>query len=520
MAIILVGAGLLYAVQVEGLSLFEPARDFSIVVYLMNLAFYIWIRTGSRFKLTTQIACIVFVLAVQTLLVQLVRFDEFAGDGRILFRWRFRPTPEERLAKFLSEQNPSLGSVNLTATREADSPAFRGADRTGRYHVSNLELDWNQHPPRELWRRPVGRGWSAFAVVGEYCFTQEQRGSFEAVVCYDLVTGHEVWQHLNETRFHEVTSGTGPRATPAIHQGRVYTFGATGILNCLDGERGRVIWSRDFTKETPPLFGHSCSPLIHNNHVFITPSRKSGSIVALDADSGEIAWTRGSRKAGYSSPQLFQTKTEDQIVIFDAAGLHGYEAETGRWRWTFLSGDNSDEEVNVSQPVILPFDETPSSSDLPANRLLISAGYGRGSTLINVSRTDSGEWKTKAIWQTKSLKSKFSDVIVHDGHAFGLDEGILTCISIDDGTRRWKNGRYGYGQLILVNETLLIQTESGQIALVPADPRQYQELSSLEALHDRTWNQPVLAGRYLLVRNDREAVCFELPVMGDGNALP
>lgn len=508
--ITLIGGGFLYAVQVEGFSIIRPARDFTIIVGLINLFVYLWVRVWSGLKKSNQIATVVFVIAVQSLLVLLFRFDEFAGDGRILFRWRWIPTPEQRLAEFSSKADEHVLVVNLTETLETDSPSFRGNDRTGRYLVPELDLNWNQQAPRERWRHPVGRGWSSFAVVGEVCITQEQRNSCEAVVCYELRTGAEVWQHLDETRFEEVTSGPGPRATPTIHAGKVYSFGATGILNCLDGTNGRVIWSREIARGPTPLFGYSSSPLIHGGLVFITPGGEAGSIVAVHADSGKVAWSRDSRKAGYGSPHLFPTKDEEQVLVFDATGLHGYDAILGARRWTFPWGDNSDDQVNVCQPVILPLGIEAVVDGTETHQLLISSGYGRGSALISVSRTSSGEWTANTIWQAKSLKSKFSDVIVRDGHAYGLDEGILTCISLTDGTRRWKSGRYGYGQLILVNQTLLIQSESGRIVLVQANPDKFAEVATLDALRERTWNQPVIAGPFLLVRSDREAACFEL----------
>lgn len=518
--ILLVGGGLFYAVQVAGISIVRPAHDFTILIGLLNVLLYVWVRAWSRLQKRAQLTTIAVVFAIQAVLSTLFRGNEFAGDGRIIFQWRWTPTPEQRLAEFSPRTNERVAIAKLSETHEFDSPSFRGTDRTGRYEIPDIDLNWNENPPRELWRHPVGRGWSSFAVVGDFCVTQEQRDSDEAVVCYELQAGKQVWLHRDATRFDEVTSGSGPRATPTIHSGRVFSFGATGILNCLDGTDGRVIWSHQFSKESVPLFGHSCSPLIHNNLVIVTPGGKAGSIVALHADTGEVAWSRDSRKPGYSSPHLFPTSDEDQILVFDATGLHAYEAETGDLRWTFSWGDNSDEYVNVGQPVILSVSEAGHSEQAEAQQLLISSGYGRGSAVISISRSASGEWSANTVWQAKSLKSKFSDVVVHEGYAYGLDEGILACLSLTDGTRRWKNGRYGYGQLILLNRTLLVQAESGRIALVAADPSKFTEVATLDASHDRTWNQPVVAGTKLLVRNDREAICFGLPLATNRSTLP
>lgn len=509
--IVLIGSGLIYAVQVQGFRIIQPARDFTIIVGLLNVAVYVWVRAWSRLPKTPQVALVVFLASVQGLMLLIFRLDEFAGDGRILFQWRWTKSPEQQLAEFTWKAKKRAGVANLAESRETDSPSFRGADRTGRYVVRDLNLDWNAHRPRELWRHPIGRGWSSFAVVGDFCVTHEQRGPNEVVVCYEIVTGNEVWQHRDETQFNEVTGGPGPRATPTIHAGNVFSFGATGILNCLDGTNGRLIWARKLPQDSEPLFGFSSSPLVDNQRVYITPGGKSGSIVVVDATTGVILWQRDSRRAGYSSPQLLTTNEENQVLVFDATGLHGYDAQGGQRRWTFEWGDDSEDQVNVCQPAILSVQIGVPAAGAEAHQLLISSGYGRGSALISVNCAQSGEWTASAIWRTKALKSKFSDIIVHEGHAYGLDEGILTCISVTDGTRRWKNGRYGYGQLILVNQTLLIQTESGPVVLVNASPEKFTELASLDALHERTWIQPVIAGTYLLLRSDREAVCFELP---------
>lgn len=517
----LAGCGLLYAVQVAGFSVIRPSRDFTIVIGLINLAVYVWARAWSRLQPRTQFVTIGLLVAIQATLLSILRLDGFAGDGRVLFTWRWTSTPEKRLGDYSSQAKERPSLANFTEPSETDSPSFRGADRTGQYRIPELDLNWKDHPPRELWRHPVGRGWSSFAVVGEFCVTQEQRDASEAVVCYRLETGDEVWRHLDETRFEEVTSGPGPRATPTIHEGRVYTFGATGILNCIDGADGRLAWSRQIAKDSVPiLFGYVSSPLVYGPNVLVTPGGQAGSIVAVDRDTGEIAWSKGSSRAVYSSPQLLHTGREVQFLVFDAKCLSGHDAVTGNTRWTFRWGDDSDERVNVCQPVMIHASAGIGRQAVQTNQLLISSGYGRGSALVSVACNSSDEWTVNEVWRANTLKSKFSSVVVHGGHAFGLDDGILTCISLADGTRRWKQGRYGHGQLILVNDMLLIQAESGRIVLVRANPEAFSEVAALDALSERTWNHPVVAGRHLLVRNDREAVCYLLPVLTPASAQP
>ncbi len=506
--------GMYFVVQVCGWSLIRPGIDIQIVVGLFNLAVYVWVRAWANLRMRAQISAIALLLTAQATMLAMLRLDGFAGDGRLVLKWRWTPTPEDRFADFATRTTSDLSHANFAQTFNTDSPGFRGADRAGLYRVPGLQFDWQSNPPRELWRHPVGRGWSSFAVVGAYCVTQEQRDNFEAVVCYELGSGNEVWCHLDAARFEEYTSGSGPRATPTIYEGRVYTLGATGILNCLDGSTGSVVWTRQIGPDvSPSLFGNASSPLVSDRRVFVSPGGAAGSLIAFDCATGDLLWSEGSRKPGYSSPHLFPTQNMAQVLIFDAIGLHGHDAATGVTLWSFPWGDNSDEQVNVGQPVIVPEAMRASQAGSETHLLLISSGYGRGSALLSVARDAAGEWAAHEMWTSKALKSKFSSVVIRDNHAYGLDDGILCCIALEDGTRRWKSGRYGYGQLILVNDCLLIQAEMGSLAIVKADPHAFQEIATLKALNDRTWNQPVISGRHLLVRNDREAVCFELPVL-------
>lgn len=508
----LIGGGSICIIQLFGMSVFRPAWDLAIVICLTNLAIYCWIRAISRLSWYGQMVAIAVMIITNGALLATLRLDGFAGDGRMIFVWRWRATPEELLSNSFMPASPAHRIADLSKTSGNDWPCFRGVDRSGFANTVNLSTDWRSNPPQELWRRPIGRGWSSFAVVGEYCITQEQRNDNEMVVCYELRTGIEVWTHSDRARFIEVTGGDGPRATPAIYNGRVYSLGATGILNCLDGADGRTIWTQQIdAAEKPPLFGFSSSPLIHGPYVYIMPGGRAGSLVAYDRADGTIAWTSNARKSGYSSPDVFGTGDTTQILVFDAIGLHGHDATSGQTLWSFPWGDDSDDRVNVCQPVLIQPNSIDSTTD-KIYRILISSGYGRGSALLSITSDAKGQWRPRTEWQSKSLRSKFSSIVVRGGFAYGLDQGILTCISLEDGSRRWKSGHYGYGQLILVNDLLLIQAESGAVAIVSAEPTQFNELATMLALSDRTWNHPVVAGRYLLVRNDREAACFELPV--------
>lgn len=337
--------------------------------------------------------------------------------------------------------------------------------------------------------------------------TQEQRGGFEAVVCYELRTGHEVWEHRDLACFDEVTGGKGPRATPAIQEGRVFSLGATGILNCLDGRSGRPIWSRNILADSNTanrLFGMAGSPLLLNGLVIVSPGGEGSSLVAYDCQSGERVWRGGDVDASYSSPHFAAFQTP-QILNFNADGLFAHEAQSGRVLWSHAWISNPAERNNVCQPVPLPSGDGQSDE-----QVFISSGYGKGCALLDVPQNGQ-DFAVRERWRNQNLKAKFSSVVRRGDHIYGLDDRILVCIDLASGDRCWKGGRYGYGQLVLVDDLLLVQAESGEVAVVEASISRHRELGRFAALSDRTWNHPVVAGNLLLVRNDREVACYELP---------
>lgn len=382
-----------------------------------------------------------------------------------------------------------------------DYPAFRGKDGLGVIWGVRLATDWQSRPPRLLWRRAIGSGWGGFAVVGPSAFTQEQRGSQECVVCYDLASGQERWRHADDARFSSPTVGDGPRATPTVSDGRVYSLGATGLLNCLDALTGRKQWSIDVLANNGAsnvYHGLSGSPLVLDELVVVSVGQRDHSLVAYHRDTGRRVWHAGSDPAGYGSPLACVLDGVQQILIFNRPGLAAHDPATGRVLWTFPWAN--DQETNCSQPV-------PVGDD----RVLISTGYGKGCVLLQVQHAEASS-SAEAAWTSRQLRTKFASPVFRGGFVYGLDDGVLTCVDLANGRRRWKAGRYGHGQVLLVDDVLLVQCEDGAVATVAADPAAHRELGRLPGLAGKTWNYPALAGSVLVVRNDQEAACFELPL--------
>lgn len=491
---------------------------------LLGCAGLLWLLLGMRLSRRTRMICAAVAIGGVCLLRLLVRIDGYYGNLLPILTWRWTPTRAERMQQFLATHDsrspaaaaglPESRRVNLATSSGPAYPGFLGADRHGVVRGLALARDWSVRPPRELWRHAVGFGWSACAVQGEYFVTQEQRGPEEAVVCYELRTGRECWVHADRTVFKE-DHGDGPRATPTIHRGRVYALGATGLLNCLEGATGRKIWQRALLGRTGAqnlAWGMAGSPLIAGETVIVSPGLAGRSLVAYRLEDGREVWAAGDDPAAYGSPQLAVLAGVRQVLILNGAGLTGHDAATGKVLWSFPWVTQGDQRVNTTQPIVLA-DYGYRAGGYPAgtDQVFISSGYGMGCGLLQIACSEGG-FTVREIWRNRNLKSKFSNMVVHGRHLYGFDDGILACLDLADGSRCWKGGRYGHGQLVLVDDLLLIQAESGEVVLVEPSPEKLVELGRLPALSSKTWNHLAVAGNILLVRNDLEAACYELPL--------
>jgi outer membrane protein assembly factor BamB len=358
-----------------------------------------------------------------------------------------------------------------------------------------IETDWTRSPPVELWRRPIGPGWGSFAVYGDMLYTQEQRGDDEIVSAYAVSSGTPVWRHHDKARFWESNGGPGPRATPTLANGRVYALGATGILNALDARSGAVVWSHDAAKDTgakTPDWGFSGSPLVVGDEVIVATG---GVMVAYDAASGARRWIGPPGEDGYTSPHLLTIDGVSQVVHMSGTGLVSVTPADGKVLW---------QHAWKGYPVVQP-------AQTPDGGILIVANESSGTRRLAVAR-GAGGWTVAERWTSNGLKPWFNDFVVHKGHAFGFDGTILSCIDLADGTRKWKGGRYGGGQLVLLPDAdvLLVLSEEGELALVSATPEGFKELGRAPAITGKTWNHPVVAGNILLVRNGEEMAAFRL----------
>jgi outer membrane protein assembly factor BamB len=428
--------------------------------------------------------------------------DGARGDFSFGFDWRWRPTPEDVFLANRDSNAPSDATGQPLAESFANPvwPGFRGPNRDGIQRGMTLQSDWGKFPPQERWRIKLGPAWSSFAVADKYLVTQEQRGDQEAIVCYDGDMGREVWAQGIESRFFDALGGLGPRATPMIADGSVYAMGAEGWLVKLNAVDGSILWKkdvRDLTQLPPPMWGFSCSPLVVDDLVVIHAAGNDDlGIIAFDTETGDVRWSVAADKDSYSSLHLTSYFDQQQLVFLGSRGAMFLDPATGK---ILLDHEFKITGYRAIQPAVVD-----------AQRMLFTSEYA-GSRLIELKPTEQG-LEASEIWTSRSLKPDFNDFVIHDGHAYGFDGAIFTCLDLKDGTRSWRKGRYGKGQALLLGDSalLLVAAESGELVLLAATAEEHRELAKITALDGKTWNHPVVVGNRLYLRNANEAVCYEL----------
>jgi len=502
---------------------------------VLSLALVVGAVVGSTLSDRKRLLVMAMAIVLPGAAAQVLRIAGTAGHGVVAFAWRWTETPEQRLLGRSDEPRDTVLREPVAATAPAaavtsgakpDPPVdaatptnplaappventsrlirwagFRGADRNGTLPGVRIDTDWVVSPPVSLWRRPVGPGWASFAVRGNVLYTQEQRGDEEIVSAYSLTTGEPVWRHRDRVRLNDPMGGPGPRATPTLAGDRVYTMGSTGILNALVAESGSVVWSRDLPMDlgaTIPTWGYSSSPLIVADLVVVAVG---GTLAAYALADGQPRWAGPAGGDSYSSPQLATIDGVSQVLLPTTIGTTSVAPATGKALWT--------QPWNTRLP-LMPIVQP---AVLDGSTVLIgdnSSGLRR----LAVSRRDAA-WTVDERWVSNRLKPYFNDFVVHRGHAYGFDGAILAAIDLANGERKWKGGRYGQGQLLLLpdQDVLLVVSEDGDLALVKAVPDGFTEIARVPALSGKTWNHPVLVGDILLVRNGEEMAGFRLALV-------
>ena len=406
----------------------------------------------------------------------------------------------EAVAANTEADSPNGTSADRVADRPGyDWPQWRGPRQDGISLESGLLSEWPEGGPPELWRVKLGNGYSPTAVVDNRAYTMFGDDDGEYVVCIDVADGRTVWQVTSDGPF-ENSYGGGPRAMPTVHEGRVYTVGATGAALCLDARSGEKVWGLNVFSEfgcENLEWGLSASPVIVEDKVIVVTNGSDGkSLAALDKDTGKTIWTSLDDKAGYSTPLIIDLDNEKRLVVMTGVAMVGVAPEDGRELWRYPWETNLD--ANIATPIFHD------------GRLFISSGYDTGSGLFELVVKE-GQVELNLLWRSKKMKNLFTSSILIDGFVYGFHNTIFTCLDFETGEVQWSHRGFNRGSVLSADGKLIIFGERGTLALAKISPEAYEEVSSVKIFKgNKLWSIPTLSRGRLFVRNDEELICLDL----------
>tara|TARA_B100000035_G_scaffold3190_2_gene2732 strand:+ start:644 stop:1894 length:1251 start_codon:yes stop_codon:yes gene_type:complete len=384
---------------------------------------------------------------------------------------------------------------------EKDWGQFRGPNRNGHIPTQTVSIDWTK-PPKTRWSTPCGLGHSSIITSGKLAITMEQEQDQEILIARSFDDGQEAWRVAEKTKWHDMLSGTGPRSTPTLHNGKLYTLFSHGKLSRVDANSGNVEWSIQVTPESYefPEWGLAISPLIWNDMIILSLGGEVSAVKAYSIKSGKKVWqSEVAGKAVYLSPEVLRLLDEDHLIVSLVGKIVSLDPKNGKTLWEkpwkiFMNN------AQIVQPIAVSNDS-----------ILLAAGYGKGAECFSIARDEESEkYRVQSSWKSKDLKAKFSNPIFKDGYLYGLSENLLVCLEAKTGKLMWRGKKYSYGRILLVDQKLLILGHSGVLSVIDATHEEFREISSRQLLIDaRCWNGPAFVNGYLLARNGEQIACFD-----------
>jgi outer membrane protein assembly factor BamB len=375
---------------------------------------------------------------------------------------------------------------------------FRGPRRDGRSSETGLKRAWPLSGPRELWRVPIGVGFSGISIVGDRLYTMDADEGEEYAVCLAADDGRPLWRTPVGLVFEDV-NGNGPRSAPTVQGGLAFVIGSRGRLAALESTTGQVVWQVELAEafgSELPTWGFSSAPLIEGEELVVEVGGTGAqAIAAFGKNSGELRWTSVEANPAYSSPIGVDIGGSRQLVFLTQQKLLALSTE-GEELWSVPFAPKVD--IKPAQPVFV-------APDL----ILVSASYGVGAKVVRL-KVEAGTVAAEEVWSGQQMRNHFNASVALDGHVYGFDAATLRCINARTGERRWAKRGLGKGSLIAADGLLLVLSERGKLVLVEATPEAYQELAAHQVLRGRCWTPPSLWEGRLYLRHHSELVCLDL----------
>ncbi|HEY3377795.1 MAG TPA: PQQ-binding-like beta-propeller repeat protein [Armatimonadota bacterium] len=391
----------------------------------------------------------------------------------------------------------------------ADWPQFRGPNADGFAPDKNINTDWTNRPPKELWRVTLSDDGYAGPSVADgkvFIIDHDEKnpetkayGKQAIVRALDLQTGQDVWRFTYENTANFNYGFT--RSTPVYNNGKLYIQAELGTIYCLNAKTGAKIWERDIMQAFAgkmPGWRLAMSPLIDGNKLIACPGGADASVVALNKETGETIWAGGGSEApGYATPVVATIDGKRQYLVFAKSLIMGVAADNGALLWSFPWKTGAD--VNASAPIAIS-----------SNRVFISSAYNHGCCVLEVTN---GQVRT--VWQNLEIQAHFSTPLFYQGMLYCTSHfsgpGALVCLDPNDGTAKWKQPLFEKGGLVGVDGMMVVADgKTGDVVLAKLDPTSYQELGRIKPLGGQSWTAPIIANGKLLVRNKSAMVCLDL----------
>ncbi len=395
---------------------------------------------------------------------------------------------------------PAAFAADPPSATEGSWPQWNGPNRDGRSPETGLLREWPKGGPEVVWKRKLGGGFSGIAVDRGHLYTMASDDKDTYGVCWNALTGTELWRTRIDGRYEDSMGGSGPRTTPTVTGRRVIVMSGTGKLAALNAVNGTLVWQRDLVKELAgiiPKWGYSQSPLVHQGRIYVdagaVPNRM---LMAFDAETGKEIWGSGMGPAGYSSPIISRLAGLEQLVFFVGNRVLGARPSDGEILWERKWSTSYD--VNAATPLVVGPD-----------RVFVASGYGTGGAVLEVLKEGDG-FGVNEVWFSKKFRSQWATPVLHKGYLYGFDATRFACVDAATGEEMWAQEGFDRGSVVFADDLLFVLGEECDMALAEATSEGFKNKGAFHPLGVKCWTAPSIAGGRMYLRDEKYAVALKV----------